>query len=423
MWPRLLPKLGVERRFQVELDHLPKELAIGGSLAFGRVVLIVLDSVGIGAMPDAADYGDAGRDTLGHLAAARPLKIPNLVQLGLANIRPLAHLEPVRQPAACYGKAAIASPGKDTATGHWEMAGLYIEHPFPTYPQGFPRELIERFEKAIGRKTLGNVAASGTEIIKQLGEEHLRTGFPIIYTSADSVFQIAAHEKVIPVPELYGMCESARALLQPPHRVGRVIARPFVGSQGHFRRTARRRDYAIPPPQTTLLDRLLARGVFTYGIGKIHDIYCGQGLADYVETKSNAEAMDKIVAALERVLRGLIIANLVDFDMLYGHRKDVEGYARALEQVDARLPELLGRLRASDLLLLTADHGCDPDSVNPSTDHSREYVPILAYSPGARGSANLGVRETLADVGQTVAENFGVTLPFGTSFLSALKVA
>jgi len=383
----------------------------------------VLDSVGIGAMPDAAEYGDAGRDTLGHLAAARPLKLPNLVQLGLANIRPLAHLEPVEQPAACYGKAAIASPGKDTTTGHWELAGLYLPQPFPTYPQGFPRELIARFEKAIGRKTLGNVAASGTEIIKQLGEEHLRTGFPIIYTSADSVFQIAAHEKVIPVPELYRLCETARGLLQPPHHVSRVIARPFVGRPGNFRRTARRRDYAIPPPQDTLLDRLLTRGVFTYGIGKIHDIYCGRGLAHYVETKSNAKGMEKILAALGRVRHGLIMANLVDFDMLYGHRKDVEGYARALEQVDTWLAKLLRRLRASDLLLLTADHGCDPDAANPSTDHSREYVPILAYSPSARGGVNLGVRKTLADIGQTVAENFGLTLPFGTSFLSALKVA
>ncbi|MFQ5926582.1 MAG: phosphopentomutase [Terriglobia bacterium] len=413
-------------------------------MRYDRVILIVLDSVGIGAMPDAAAFGDADRDTLGHLAAARPLKLPNLVRLGLANIRPLAHLEAPAQPAGAYGKAALASPGKDTTTGHWEMAGLYLEQPFPTYPKGFPRELIEEFERAIGRKSLGNVPASGTEIIKELGEEHLRTGFPIVYTSADSVFQIAAHEEVIPVEELYRMCEAARGLLVPPQQVGRVIARPFVGVPGNFRRTERRHDYAIPPPAPTLLDRLVARGVFTYGIGKIHDIYCGRGLSDWVKTRNNADGMDKMLAALAQYPRGLVFTNLVDFDQNYGHRKNVEGYAQALEEFDARLAELLLRLGPNDLLLITADHGCDPDPSNPSTDHSREYVPLLAFAPEAcsrgapasgghrpwadgpadgrkfRGGAALGIRETLADIGQTVAENFALRLDFGTSFLAQL---
>lgn len=389
-------------------------------MPYDRVVLIVLDSVGIGAMPDADKFGDAGRDTLGHLAAARPLQVPNLVRLGLANIRPLAHLTPPARPAGAYGKAALASPGKDTTTGHWEMAGLYLEHPFPTYPNGFPRELLEKFERAIGRKTLGNVPASGTEIIQELGPEHLRTGFPIVYTSADSVFQIAAHEEVISVEELYRMCETARALLVPPHQVGRVIARPFVGPPGNFRRTERRRDYAILPPAPTLLDRLVARDIFTYGVGKIHDIYCGRGLTEWTKTKDNADGIAKTLAAIERSPRGLIFTNLVDFDQNYGHRKNVEGYARALEEFDMALNEILLRLRPADLLILTADHGCDPDPSNPSTDHSREYVPVLAFSPKEGAGTALGVRESLADIGQTVAENFGVHLAFGASFLHQL---
>lgn len=389
-------------------------------MAYEHVILIVLDSVGIGAMPDADQFGDAGRDTLGHLAAARPLQVPNLVRLGLANIRPLAHLTPPARPAGAYGKAALASPGKDTTTGHWEMAGLYLEHPFPTYPNGFPRELLEKFERAIGRKTLGNVPASGTEIIQELGPGHLRTGFPIVYTSADSVFQIAAHEEVIPVEELYRMCETARALLVPPHQVGRVIARPFVGPPGNFRRTERRRDYAILPPAPTLLDRLLERGIFTYGVGKIHDIYCGRGLTEWTKTKDNADGVAKTLAAIERSPRGLIFTNLVDFDQNYGHRKNVEGYARALEEFDTGLNEILPRLQPADLLILTADHGCDPDPSNPSTDHSREYVPVLAFSPKNGAGKALGVRQTLADIGQTVAENFGVRLDFGTSFFAEL---
>ncbi|MDA2912932.1 phosphopentomutase [Acidobacteriia bacterium AH_259_A11_L15] len=385
---------------------------------FRRVVLLVLDSVGIGAMPDAARFGDVGRDTLGHVAASRPLKLPTLVRLGLANIKPLPHLEPPAAPAGAYGKAAIASNGKDTTTGHWEMAGFYQEHPFPTYPKGFPAEVIEKFEAAVGRKVLGNQPASGTEIIQELGEEHLRTGRPIVYTSADSVFQVAAHEEVIPVEELYRMCRVARELLVPPHQVGRVIARPFVGRPGNFSRTERRKDFAIVPPQPTLLDRLTEKGVFTCGIGKIYDIYCGRGLTAHAKTKNNAEGVARTLAALEEQREGLLFTNLADFDMLYGHRKNVEGYARALEEADEGLGRIVDKLGPRDLLLVTADHGCDPDPVVASTDHSREYVPVLAYSPGSGGGVNLGTRESLADTGQTIAENFGLELPFGTSFLS-----
>ena len=388
---------------------------------FQRVIWIVLDSVGIGPLPDAAEYGDLGRDTLGHIARSRPLRVPNLVQLGLANIKPLAHLAAPAQPAGCFGKGATRSPGKDTTTGHWEMAGIWLDQAFPVYKQGFPKELIEQFEKAIGRKTLGNKPASGTEIIKELGEEHMRTGFPIVYTSGDSVFQIAAHEEVIPIAELYRMCEIARKMLDGPHRVGRVIARPFTGTPGSFRRTERRHDYAVEPPRPMLLDVLAERNVPVLGIGKIHDIYNGRGVQNYVTTKNNADGMEKLHAALGQQRSGLVFANLVDFDMLYGHRKEVEGFARSLEEFDGMLGSLVDRMRPSDLLLITADHGCDPDDCSPSTDHSREYVPIVAYSPGGQRGINLGVRPTLADMGQTVAENFGGRIPRGTSFLSQIS--
>ena len=387
---------------------------------FDRIIWIVLDSVGIGELPDAADYGDVGRDTLGHIARARPLNIPNLVRLGLADIKPLEHLTPAAEPLGAYGKGATRSPGKDTTTGHWEMAGIWLEQAFPVYPQGFPKALIEEFERQIGRRTLGNKPASGTEILKELGDEHVRTGFPIVYTSGDSVFQIAAHEEVIPVPELYRMCEIARKLLDGPNRVGRVIARPFTGANGDFRRTERRHDYAVEPPQPMLLDVLAEKKVPVFGIGKIHDIYNGRGVDDYVTTKNNADGMAKLRDALVSRSKGLIFVNLVDFDMLYGHRKDVEGFARSLEEFDVLLGPLLDELRATDLLLLTADHGCDPDPVNPTTDHSREYVPIVAYSPGEARGSNLGIRETLADMGQTVAENFGGQIPHGASFLADL---
>jgi phosphopentomutase len=387
---------------------------------FARIIWIVLDSVGIGELPDAAKYGDVGRDTLGHIASSRELHLPNLVRLGLANIKPLDHLQPPAHPEGAYGKGATVSPGKDTTTGHWEMAGIWLTQAFPVYKNGFPRDLIEKFEAAIGRKTLGNKSASGTEIIKELGEEHQRTGFPIVYTSGDSVFQIAAHEDVISIAELYRMCEIARKLLDGPHRVGRVIARPFIGTPGDYRRTERRHDYAVEPPRPMLLDVLAERKVSVFGVGKIHDIYNGRGVANYATTKDNADGIAKLTEALGRQHEGLIFANLVDFDMLYGHRKDIEGFARSLEEFDVLLGPFLLKLRKSDLLIITADHGCDPDPVAPTTDHSREYVPILCYSPGGRGDVKLGVRHTLADMGQTVAENFGGEIPHGSSFLALL---
>jgi phosphopentomutase len=387
---------------------------------FDRVIWIVLDSVGIGELPDAAAYGDVGRDTLGHIARSRPLKLPNLVRLGLANIKPLANLRPPARPAGSYGKGVTVSPGKDTTTGHWEMAGIWLEQAFPVYPQGFPKSLIAEFEFRIGRRTLGNKPASGTEIIKELGEEHVNTGFPIVYTSGDSVFQIAAHEDVIPIADLYRMCEIARKLLHGPNRVGRVIARPFAGEAGNFRRTERRHDYAVEPPRPMLLDALADAKIPVFGVGKIHDIYNGRGVDDYVTTKNNADGMAKLTEALAQRPGGLIFANLVDFDMLFGHRKDVEGFARSLEEFDALLGPFLDALRPTDLLIITADHGCDPDPVNPTTDHSREYVPILAYTPSSPSGTNLGTRATLADMGQTIAENFHTSIPHGTSFLGSL---
>jgi phosphopentomutase len=389
---------------------------------YTRVFWIVLDSVGIGELPDAADYGDVGRNTLGHIAESRALQIPNLVRLGLANIAPLKFQTAPALPLGAYGKGATRSPGKDTTTGHWEMAGVWLEQAFPVYKNGFPRDLIEEFEKQIGRKTIGNKPASGTEIIKELGEEHVRTRKPIVYTSGDSVFQIAAHEEVIPIAELYRMCEIARRLLDGPHRVGRVIARPFTGSAGNFVRTTRRHDYAVDPPRPMLLDVLAERKVRVLGVGKIHDIYNGRGVDEYLTTKGNADGMEKLAAAAKERKDGLVFCNLVDFDMLHGHRKDVEGFAKSLEEFDRMLCDFLPLLSLSDLLMITADHGCDPDPRWPTTDHSREYVPILAYSPGSGGGVNLGVRDTLADMGQTIAENFGGTIPHGKSFLHELTI-
>jgi phosphopentomutase len=386
---------------------------------FRRVIWIVLDSVGIGAMPDAADYGDVGSDTLGNIARLRCLRLPNLCRLGLANIKPLAHLDPAASPAGAYGRCALASPGKDTTTGHWEMAGIHLEKPLPLYPHGFPREIMDEFERRIGRNTLGNKAASGTEIIKELGAEHMRTGSPIVYTSADSVFQIAAHEEVIPLWELYKMCETAREILHGPHEVGRVIARPFIGSPGAFTRTPNRHDYAVPPPKGMLLDRLDERGIEVYSVGKIFDVFLGRGIRDHVKTKNNDDGMAKTLEAMDAAAGGLIFVNLVDFDQQYGHRNDVEGYAGALERFDAWLPAFLGKLNEGDLVILTADHGCDPTT--PSTDHSREYVPLLVYGPKARAGVNLGLRRTLSDIGQTVAENFGTAISRGTSFLSSVS--
>ncbi|MBI4481840.1 MAG: phosphopentomutase [Acidobacteria bacterium] len=385
--------------------------------ALQRFVLVVLDGLGIGEMPDAATFGDEGSDTLGHILEHRDVKIPNLQALGLLNIRPFAQPAAV-SPLGIYGKAAIASAGKDTATGHWEMAGILTENPFPTYPRGFPSSIIRAFQAAIGRGILGNYAASGTEIIKELGQEHLRTGKPIVYTSADSVFQIAAHEQVVPVEELYEMCVKARAILMGKDRVARVIARPFVGQPGSFTRTHRRRDFAVAPPAATLLDLLKDWGYPVAGVGKIWDIFSGKGITREIHTRNDEDGMDKTMDLLREEFPGLIFTNLVDFDTLYGHRNDVEGYASALEAFDARLPELLALLRANECVIFTADHGNDP--VTPSTDHSREYVPVVAYGPSLRRNVDLGVRRSLADIGQTIAENFGLQLPLGTSFLSQI---
>jgi phosphopentomutase len=382
---------------------------------FRRIVWIVLDSVGIGEMPDAAEYGDQGSDTLGNLARLRGLCLPNLARLGLGNIKPLAGIAAADRPKAAFGRCRLASPGKDTTTGHWEMAGIHLVRPFPLYPHGFPDEVLLEFERRIGRGTLGNKAASGTEIIKELGETHMRTGSPIVYTSADSVFQVAAHEQVIPLAELYRICETAREILRGPHEVGRVIARPFVGAPGHFIRTPNRHDYAVPPPPGMLLDRLAERGVAVHGVGKISDVFLGRGLRASDKTTNNADGMAKTLGAMKSEREGLIFVNLVDFDQQYGHRNDLEGYGVALEQFDAWVPQLEEALEPDDLAIFTADHGCDPTT--PSTDHSREYVPLLASGPKARPGVNLGVRATLSDIGQTVAANFGAAIAHGESFL------
>jgi phosphopentomutase len=377
----------------------------------------VLDSVGIGAMPDAAEFGDEDSDTLGNIAKRKKLTLPNLCALGLANIKPLPGLQPVENPTGAYGKCALASPGKDTTTGHWEMAGILLEQPFPLYPHGFPPEVMALFEARIGRKALGNKTASGTEIIKELGAEHLRTGSPIVYTSADSVFQIAAHERVIPLEDLYRMCETAREILRGPHEVGRVIARPFEGEPGRFVRTSNRKDFAVPPPEGMLLDKLSEQGVPVYSVGKIADIFLGRGIRESVKSNDNNDGMQKTLAAMAKQQNGLIFVNLVDFDQLFGHRNDIDGYAGALESFDRWLPEL--QLKNDDLLVLTADHGCDPTT--PSTDHSREYTPLLVYGNYVRAGVNLGTRATLADIGQSVAEVFGTEIQAGTSFLQEIQ--
>ena len=387
---------------------------------FNRILLMVLDSVGIGEMPDAESWGDAGADTLGHILAARPVYLPNLQRMGLGNIRQLPDLEAVENPRASYGKCALASNGKDTTTGHWEMAGIILEKAFPTYPQGFPADVIEKFvrqTKVSG--ILGNVPASGTEIIASLGSEHMETGKPIVYTSADSVFQIAAHEEVVPIERLYAMCETARAILDGEHKVGRVIARPFLGEEGNFVRTENRHDYAVPPPTDNLLQTLKDENLDVVCIGKVASIYDSMGVTADLPAKNNDQSIDQTLAALKQNLHGLIFSNLVDFDMLYGHRRDVEGYARALEHFDSRLPEIEAAMQDGDLLIITADHGNDPS--RHGSDHTREYVPLLVYGKEAKNGVDLGTRESLADVGQTIAENFGLRLSAGTSFLKTVS--
>jgi len=387
--------------------------------SFERIVLIVLDSLGMGEMPDAAAWGDAGSDTLGHICASREVRLPNLQTLGLGNVRPLAHVPPAESPRGSYGRCALQSNGKDTTTGHWEMAGIILDEAFPTYPEGFPEDVLARFVAETGVPgVLGNYPASGTEIIKELGAEHVRTGKPIVYTSADSVFQIAAHEEVIPVERLYEICQTARRILRGEHEVGRVIARPFVGTTGAFTRTENRHDYAVPPPRENLLVVLSEAGLDVVCIGKIASIYDSLGATQDLKAKNNDQSIDQTVRALKDQTRGLIFTNLVDFDMLYGHRRDVEGYARALEHFDARLPEIQSAMRERDLFIITADHGNDP--TYRGTDHTREYVPLLTYGPRARAGINLGTRRSLADMGQTIAENFNLKLAAGDSFLSEI---
>ncbi|KPL02692.1 MAG: phosphopentomutase [candidate division Zixibacteria bacterium SM1_73] len=386
-----------------------------------RVVVIILDACGIGELPDAHLYGDEGSNTIKNTAkAVGGLKLPNLERLGLGNIEQFSGVNPETKALGNYGKMAELSPGKDSTSGHWEIMGVVLKRPFPVYPEGFPAEIIEPFEKTISSRILGNKPASGTEIIKELGEEHLRTHNPIVYTSADSVFQIAAHEEIIPVDRLYEMCIKARNILTGEHGVARVIARPFVGKPGSFKRTERRKDFSLPPPEETVLDILKEQGIPVIGIGKIEDLFGGRGLTESIHTKNNSDGVDKLVRAMKRFEKGLLFINLIDFDMLWGHRNNPQAFASGLEDFDQRLPEVLNLLRSEDLLIITADHGCDPTT--PSTDHSREYVPLLVYGKPIRSNINLGIRKSFSDVGKTIAEIFKVSgTKNGESFWSEIK--
>jgi phosphopentomutase len=391
------------------------------STLYRRAIVIVLDSVGVGELPDAGSYGDRGSNTVGNIAKRIPLRLPTLRSLGFDRIAPIgasvAHQLAV--PPTAIGRMAEASAGKDSVTGHWEMMGIVLDRPFPTFPDGFPADIIAEFSRQTGRGVLGNKAASGTQIIDELGPEHTRTGALIVYTSADSVFQIAAHEAIVPVPELYRSCEIAYTLVGEGLGVGRVIARPFVGTPGHFTRTSNRRDYALPPSGETLLDRVKAASLSVVAIGKIEDLFAGRGITLAIHTVSDADGMDRVEEQMNTVDRGFIFTNLVDFDSQYGHRNDVEGYARNLERFDARLSTLLARLRDDDLLVITADHGNDPTT--PSTDHAREYVPLLVTGKRVRPGVDLGTRRSFADLGQTLAEIFGVgPIAHGTSFLAQI---
>ncbi|GIO29101.1 MULTISPECIES: phosphopentomutase [Paenibacillus] len=390
---------------------------------FKRVHLIVMDSVGIGEAPDAAQFDDFDVDTLGHIARERNgLNMPNMAKLGLSNIREIQGVEKAGKPLAYYTKMQEKSAGKDTMTGHWEIMGLYIDTPFRVFPDGFPDELIQRIEEKTGRKVIGNKPASGTEIIDELGEEQMKTGALIVYTSADSVLQIAAHEDVIPLKELYEICEFCREItLDDPYMLGRIIARPYVGQPGSFKRTANRHDYALKPFNRTVMNELKDAGFDVIALGKISDIYDGEGVTEAIRTSSNMDGMDKFIATMDKDFTGLSFLNLVDFDALYGHRRDPQGYGQALEDYDARLPEVFAKMTDDDLLIITADHGNDP--TYRGTDHTREYVPLLVYSPRFKnGGSELALRNTFADLGATVADNFKVTMPeYGTSFLKELK--
>ena len=386
-------------------------------MSVNRFIVIVLDSVGIGELPDAINFGDVGSHTLGNMAwVVGGLNVPHLEKLGLANIAVLEGVIPQVEPIAAYGKMAEVSAGKDTTTGHWELMGINLMRPFPTYPDGFPPEVMDRFKAEIGRDWLGNYPASGTVIIDDLGEEHIDTGKPIVYTSADSVFQIAAHEEIIPIEELYDICRTAREILRGEHEVSRVIARPFVGSPSNFQRTPNRHDFSVLPPQPTLLDIMKEAGLMVYAVGKIEDIFAEQGITKAVHTTDNMDGVDKTLAAMQtHHERGLIFTNLVDFDAKFGHRNNPQGYANALTEFDQRLPEILDALADDDVLVITADHGNDPTT--PSTDHSREYVPILLTGSPVRCGANIGVRSTFADLAATIADTLGIEAPpAGTSF-------
>jgi phosphopentomutase len=386
---------------------------------FSRAIVIVLDGVGIGELPDADNYGDRGSDTLTNVARQVALSLPTLRRLGLDRLTTLGGAAALRSAQGAYGRMAEASPGKDSVTGHWELMGLVLERPFQVFPGGFPAGVIEQFSKTTGRAVIGNKTASGTAIIDELGPEHLRTGALIVYTSADSVFQIAAHEDVVPLPELYDACRAAYRLVVEGLGMGRVIARPFVGAPGSFKRTANRRDFAMPPPGDTLLDRVKAAGLPVAAVGKIEDLFAGRGFTKTVHTVNDEEGMSQVERLMGEIQQGLIFANLVDFDTVYGHRNDVEGFARNLERFDRDLSGILPRLRQHDLLVVTADHGNDPTT--PGTDHSREYVPLLAIGPSVRGGVDLGVRQTFADLAQTLADIFGVgPLNHGTSFLAEI---
>ena len=383
---------------------------------FARAILIVLDSVGIGELPDAPLYEDQGSNTLGNIAVQVALNIPTLAAMGLSRLVALNGIPPAATPTAAYGRMAERSAGKDSVTGHWELMGVVLDRAFPTFPNGFPKDLIGEFETRIGRESIGNVVASGTAIIDELGPLHMETGYPIVYTSADSVFQIAAHEGIVPVAQLYKWCNIAYELAVKGLGLGRVIARPFIGLPGSFQRTANRHDYAMPPTQETLLDRMVACGQAVAAVGKVSDLFAGRGISESHPTRSDADGVDRVQQLMVTQSRGMIFANLVDFDTVYGHRNDTPGYAANLERFDARLPELLAMLRDDDVLVITADHGNDPTT--PSTDHSREHVPLLVFGRRVKAGVNLGTRATFSDLGQTLAENFGVgPLANGRSFL------
>jgi len=384
-----------------------------------RVLLIILDGLGIGELPDAEDYGDRGSNTLKNMAeAVGGLNLPNLESLGLGFLGDFKGIGKIDNPRGCYGRMSEASKGKDTTSGHWEIMGVIVGKPFPTYPDGFPPEVIEKFERAIHRKVIGNKPASGTEIIKELGPEHVKTGNPIVYTSADSVFQIAAHEEVIPLEELYNMCKIARDILRYPHNVCRVIARPFIGKEGSFERTPRRRDYSLPPFHKTVLEYLAEKGIEVISVGKVKDIFAGRGFTKEISVSGNQDALSKAITAFKSISKGLIFVTLVDFDTLYGHRNNPRGYAQALEDFDKRLSEIFEILTDEDMLIITADHGCDPTT--PSTDHSREYVPLLVYGLALKRGINLGTRKSFSDIGVTILDAFGIEYKnyqlAGTSF-------